>query len=306
MTRITNILVPVDFSRASERAMYYATHLASKFDAKLIAAHIVPALAVMNYAFPDDPVEFETNALAEAKRLLPKEIPAGYRDRLRTETVVKCGDVRDELLGIAADYNVDLVVMGRHGRRSIERFILGSVTENILRRVTAPILTVSARGEEQPAESPFDVPFRRILYATDLSEEGVSGGLHYAVDLARTLGAHLTLVNVIEPAFESESESRARRLGELQEAIEREQGEDLGLTTQVLRGFPHHEIPKCAKETNADLIVINLQSKSLLERALLGATAERVIRSARIPVLSIPAPVAETPIPARLAEVSIC
>jgi nucleotide-binding universal stress UspA family protein len=94
------------------------------------------------------------------------------------------------------------------------------------------------------------------------------------------------------PVFEDEAELHAQRMGELHKAIEREHGSHLGVSTEVVRGIPHHEILKYAEVTNADLIVINLQSKGLLERALLGSTAERVIRSARIPVLSIPGPAA--------------
>jgi len=275
--------------------MHYATHLALKFGAKLTAAHIIPSFPAFSYAFPGDTEEFERKAFLETRRLLPAEIPEAYRDQLNAQTIVKCGDVRDELLGIVAAENVDMIVMGTHGRRNLERFFLGSTTEALLRRVPVPILTVSERGTEQKTELPFDVPFRRILYATDLPE-GNLPGLHYCADLARILGAHLTLLHVMAPrdatSFLDDSELHARRMGELHKAIEREHGGDLSVATEVVQGTPHHEILKFAETTNADLIVINLHSKGLLERALLGSTAERVIRSAQIPVLAIPGPAA--------------
>jgi nucleotide-binding universal stress UspA family protein len=299
MTRISNVLVPIDFSETSKKAMFYAAHLASMFTAKLTAAHIIPDFNAFNYSYPfaGDPAEFEAKALAETKRLLPEEIPANYRDQLHTQTIAKCGDIREELLGIVTDEKVDLVVMGTHGRRSLARHLLGSVTEGLLRRVPVPILTISHRGTQQHADSPFTVPFRRILYATDLSEEGLSGGLHYCTDLARTLGARLTLLHVMHlpetPAFDDEATLQAQRMGDLHKAVQREHGEDLHVTTEVLRGTPHREILKYAESAETDLIVINLQSKGLLERTLLGSTAERVIRSAHIPVLSIPSGAAE-------------
>ena len=296
MTRISNILIPVDFSNASRKAMHYATHLAMRFGAKLTVTHVIPEFAAFNYAFPDDTREFEKQAFLETRRLLPTEIPEAYRDRLNTQTIVKCGDVRDELLSLVGDEKVDLIVMGTHGRRNLERFFLGSTAETMLRRVPVPILTVSQRGTEQQTELAFDIPFRRILYATDLPEANLPG-LHYCADLARTLGAHLTLLHVMAPlgtpTFEDEAETHARRMGELHKAIEREHGGDLGVATEVVQGTPHREILKFAETMNADLIAINLQSKGLLERALLGSTAERVIRSAKIPVLSIPAPAVE-------------
>ena len=291
MTRLSHILAPLDFSEASRKAIHYATHLALRFGAKLTVAHVLPSFSAFNYAFPGDTAEFEKKAFVETRRLLPAEIPAAYREQLDTQTIVKCGDVRDELLGIVTAENVDLVVMGTHGRRNLQRFLLGSTTENLLRHLLVPILTVSERGTEQQTELPFDVPFRRILYATDLPETRLPG-LHYCADFARTLGAHLTLLHVMKPlespVFADEAELHALRMGELHKAIEREHGSHLGIATEVVRGIPHQEILRFAEKTNADLIVINLQSKTLLDRALLGSTAERVIRSAQIPVLSIP------------------
>jgi nucleotide-binding universal stress UspA family protein len=305
MPRISKILVPLDFSKASQKAMYYATHLALKFSAKLTAAHIIPSFAAFNYSVPADLTELEERSLNEVRKQLPEEIPAEYREQLDTETILKTGDVRDELLGIVADENVDLVVMGTHGRRSVGRFLLGSAAENILRRCPVPILTVSQRTAEQQAESPSDVPFRKILYATDLSEDGLSGGLHYAVDLARTLKAHLTLLHVIQlrdnAAFEDTAAIRSHHMAELHKAILREHGEDLAVDTEVLQGTPYHEILKYAEKMSADLIVINLHSKGFFERALLGATAERVIRSASIPVLSIPMDAAAELAPEKVA-----
>jgi nucleotide-binding universal stress UspA family protein len=213
--------------------------------------------------------------------------------------------VPSSAFAIIDEDNADLVVMGTHGRRSVGRFFLGSAAENILRRCRVPILTVSQRTAEQRAEAPFDVPFRKILYATDLSEEGLSGGLHYAVDLARTLEAHLTLLHVIQlrdnAAFEDTSAIRAHHMGELHKAIKREHGEDLAVATEVLQGTPYHEILKYAEKMSADLIVINLHGKGFFERALLGATAERVIRSASIPVLSIPSDAAAELSPEKVA-----
>jgi nucleotide-binding universal stress UspA family protein len=59
-------------------------------------------------------------------------------------------------------------------------------------------------------------------------------------------------------------------------------------STEVVRGVPHEEILKYANASSADLIVITLQGKGFLERALLGSTAERVVRAAQVPVLSLP------------------
>src|SRR5688572_17030749 len=286
-TRITHILVPVDFSGASHHAIHWAGLLALKFGAKLTVAHIVPPLAALNY-FPGDVHEFEKKILAEASQRLPGEIPAACRDRLDTQAIVRAGDVRDELLGILSAEGVDLVVMGTHGRRSLERFVLGSTTESMLRKVPVPILTVSARASGKQMDSPFDVPFHRVLYATDLSEASPAA-LHYCADLARVLGASVTMLHVLDlhgaVAFDNEADIHALLMGRMHKTVGEEHCEGLQIATEVVKGVPHREILKFADTINADLIVINLQSKGLLERALLGATAERVIRSSPTPVL---------------------
>lgn len=290
-TFLTHILVPVDFSRASQEAMRYAVLLAMKFGAKLTAAHIVLSPSVLSYAFPVDTDELEQNVIAQARKQLPEEIPAIYRERLNTQSIVKAGDIQDEILKIIDDEKVDLVVMGTRGRRNLGRFLLGSTTESLLRRVLVPILTVSDAGIEKQAESPFEAPFRRILYATDLSE-ATPAGLHYCAGLVRALGAHLTMLHVMDMhgavTLDSEADIHARLMGRLHKAVGKEQCHDLNISTDVAKGTPYKEILKFADKISSDLIVINLQSKGLLDRALLGSTAERVIRSSPIPVLSIP------------------
>jgi nucleotide-binding universal stress UspA family protein len=271
--------------------MHYGAVLASKFRATLTAAHIVPSFGAFNYAFPGDTYEFEKKVFAEAARQLPNEIPAAYRDKLKTDTVVKAGDVRDELLRTIQTERADLVVMGTHGRRSVERFLLGSTTEDMLRRIPVPVLTVSDRGSGKQAESPFEAPFHRILYATDLSEKSATG-LHYCAELARVLGSQLTMLHVMDlrdtVAFSNEADIHASLMGRLHKAVGKEHCDGLRVATEVVRGVPHRQILEFAEKSGADLIVINLQSKGLLERAVLGSTAERVIRTSAIPVLSIP------------------
>jgi nucleotide-binding universal stress UspA family protein len=291
-TRATHILVPVDFSDASHHALHWAGLLALKFGAKLTVAHIVTPSAAFNYAFSGDIFEFDKKAFAEANERLPREIPAVCRDRLNTQAIVRAGDVRDELLSIISAEGVDLIVMGTHGRRALERFALGSTTERMLRKVPVPILTVSARASGKQMESPFDVPFHRVLYATDLSETSIAA-LHYCADLARVLGASVTMLHVLDlhgaVTFDNEADIHALLMGRMHKTVGKEHCEGLLITPEVVKGVPYREILKFAEKTSADLIVINLQSKGLLERALLGSTAERVIRSSTTPVLSIPA-----------------
>jgi nucleotide-binding universal stress UspA family protein len=285
MIHIKTIMVPVDFSETSKKAVNYGLSLALQFNAHLVLAHVSP---------------FTSRAEEEARLL--DLIPFDCREALHTEIVVKSGEVRQEILEIVQEKEVDLVVMGTHGRKYLERLLLGSVTERMLRKLHIPVLTVSHLDPEKEILTPGAVPFERILYATDLTE-GSQAGLELSVRLARGLDARLTVAHVIHPldavfqgmetaAYLPEIVNEARaQVGErLARFVARVSDGRVPITTVVAGGIPYETINRLAAESKADLIVINLQSRGMLERALLGSTAERVIRTAAVPVLSLPLP----------------
>ena len=287
MIHIKKILVPVDFSEASKKAVTYGVSLALEFKARLVLAHIAP---------------YDTVAYEGAKEHLLQLIPADYRDWFDYEIVVKSGEVRQEILGIVQDTEIDLVVMGSRGRSYFERMLLGSVTERMLRKLNVPILTVSHLDPDKEIHTAEPVPLRRLVYATDLTE-GSETGLEFSIRLARGLDARLTVVHVIQPmdaamrsietaAFFPDyvGEIRAQAAERLNRMVALVSDGTVPITTVITEGVAYESINNIATEQNADLIVINLQSKGRLERVLLGTTAERVIRTATVPVLSLPLP----------------
>ena len=287
MIRLHNIMVPVDFSEPSKTAVNYGLSLALEFEAKLVLAHIA---------------RFDKETYEGAKERLMDLIPPELRERLHFETVVKAGDVRGEILGIVREKEIDLVVMGSHGRGYFERMVLGSVTERMLRQLPVPVLTVSHLDSERKIHAPGVVPLKRIVYATDLSDES-EPGLKFSMRLARGLDAKLTVVHVIDPlsagflgeqtaGYLPEYASNIRALSEefLDRVVALESDGRVPITTAIGEGTPYIVINEIAGECKADLIVINLHGKGRLERALLGSTAERVVRTAAVPVLSLPQP----------------
>jgi nucleotide-binding universal stress UspA family protein len=290
------ILVPVDFSEPSKKAVTYGLSLAEQFDAKLIIAHIVPESTALLYAFPTELTEVEKEQYAKAKNEINNLVPADRAVGLNLQTIVKIGNVESEVLGIVKDEAIDLVVLGTHGRRRLGRWFIGSVTEHMLRKVPVPVLTVSHLEPERHDVGL--VSLRRILYATDLSESSITGFQH-AIEFARANGATLTVMHAIDdedrllwgPAWMAHldraklTEQMRNRLDEL---VERAKPSEIQIKTLVLEGKPFRKILEVAENYGMDIIVLNLQSKGVLERALLGSTAERVVRLASVPVLSVP------------------
>jgi nucleotide-binding universal stress UspA family protein len=200
------------------------------------------------------------------------------------------------LLGIVKDDGIDLVVMGTHGRRHLGRWFIGSVTEHMLRNVPIPVLTVSHVEAERHAIGL--VALKHILFATDLSESSTIG-LRYAAELARGAGAKLTVMHVVDTddhmlwgptviAYLDRAKLVEERRQKLHDFIRQETVPGVVVDGVTLSGKPFRKIVEYAEAENIDVIVLNLQSKNIMERALLGATAERVVRLARTPVLSIP------------------
>ena len=287
MIRIQNILVPVDFSEASKRAVNYGLSLALEFKSRLILAHIA---------------HYDPAAYDKAKSDLMELIPPDCRDPLTFEIIVKSGDVRSELMGIVQDKEIDLVIMGTRGRSYFERMLLGSVTDRMLRKLHVPILTVSHLDPEREIHTPGPVPLRKILYATDLAN-GSEEGLKFSIRLAHGLDTSLLVAHVvqfadgafhgIEPAaFSADyaNEIRARAEERLNRLVALVSDGSVPISTALAEGVPYETVNRLAEQYKADLIIINLQNKGLLERAVLGATAERVIRTATAPVLSLPLP----------------
>jgi nucleotide-binding universal stress UspA family protein len=307
MIRLAKILAPVDFSEPSKKTVRYGASLALKFNAQLLLAHIVPRYHVMDVAFPAETFELDKQSYERAKDLMGELVPAEYGDKVSVEKIIKTGDVRDEILGIVQNENVDLVVMGSHGRRPFERMFLGSVTEKLLRKLPVPVLTVAHIDPHKEIHGPEPIPLKRILFATDLSE-GFETSLRFSIRLARSLECGLTVVhalNVMEQSFEGGEMAvymptyRAGIRKQFEERLNRavmvNSDPAVPITSVFTDGVPYKAVNSVAEETNADLIVINLQSKGRLERALLGSTAERLIRTAVVPVLSLPVPMSYAP-----------
>ncbi len=287
MIHIKKVMVPVDFSEASKKGVNYGLSLALEFEARLVLANIVP---------------YDSLAYLTAKAHLLDLIPAELRERLDFELIVKSGDVRQELLGIVEEKEIDLVVMGSRGRSHVQRLLLGSVTERMLRKLHVPVLTVSHLEPERELHKPGPVPLKKLLYATDLAD-GSEAGMEFSIRLARGLNAHLTVVHVVQPLDAAiygietagylpdyATEARAQASERLNRLVGLVSDGSVPITTVLADGVAYERIHALAAGQNADLVVINLQGKGRLDRALLGTTAERVIRTATVPVLALPLP----------------
>jgi nucleotide-binding universal stress UspA family protein len=145
MIRLERILVPTDFSEASGCALRYGRALAEAFSASLHVLHVVENLVAHAWtaevyvtALPGLLEEVQRDATDRLQRLFsPAE-----REALRAALAVVVGSPFLEILRYARAHDIDLIVMGTHGRGPVEHMLLGSVAEKVVRKAGCPVLTV--------------------------------------------------------------------------------------------------------------------------------------------------------------------
>jgi nucleotide-binding universal stress UspA family protein len=287
MVWIKNILCPVDFSPPSLSAANYAIALASNYEAKLHFLHVVsPTLySADQYAFNVGEIvaTLEKEAARQMKKLARKAAAAGvtFKQEVRT------GDVEYEIRKMMKSAKADFLVMGTHGHRGLEKWFLGSVTERMLRRSVIPLLTIrgTARIQSPPA-------LKRILVTTDFSE-GTNRALDYAFSIAQECQAKITLMHVIDERAPDTLEAGELSLAasarqQLEKLIPEEALDWCDSAVRVEFGNPYQVISNTLASDNIDLLVMNIHGKGMLDRALLGSTAERLVRAARCPIMLVP------------------
>jgi nucleotide-binding universal stress UspA family protein len=144
MIKIQNILVPTDFSDASEPALVYGRTLARTFNARLHVVHVVDN--VLMFAGLDgysaDIATVLTDMAADAEKRILTCLTADDWREPKTVTDVLTGTPADEIAAYAKKANIDLIVMGSHGRGFISALLMGRVAEKVVRIAPCPVLTV--------------------------------------------------------------------------------------------------------------------------------------------------------------------
>jgi nucleotide-binding universal stress UspA family protein len=291
MIELKSILCPVDFFPASEHALRYAMALAENYKSRLSVLHVVSPVMPSSYEFTVDTGDLVAAFKEHALERVAEMKSEAARRQIAAETFVRVGDVEETLRNAVVETKADLVVMGTHGRRGFERWFLGSVTERFLRRSTVPVLSMA----ETAVNTPVPPNVGRILVTTDFSG-GAADAMNFAFAIAQEAPAHVTLLHVVEQPPER-AQSAEEIAGILREHLDSMVPPGVRdwctVEADVRIGTPYQRILAVASEDHADLIVMNIHGKGLIDRAVMGSTAERVIRGAECPVLSIPAPDAD-------------
>jgi universal stress protein A len=144
----SHILVPTDFSPASEAALAYATDVASRFSARVSLLHIVTDPKATGFWTPEVYVPasppIQERFLREARQRLENALTADERARFSVTIEARIGAAAVGIQDFAREQKVDLIVMGTHGRTGLAHLLLGSVAERVVRSSPCPVLTTHA------------------------------------------------------------------------------------------------------------------------------------------------------------------
>ena len=144
-------MLPTDFSECASYALSYATSFARSYGAKLICVHVIePIVPTVGYSGLSEPLpvadiseQLEDTATRELPKIAAHEECAG----LDVEEVVAHGDAASEIVRVARERNVDLIVISSHGRTGLGRILFGSTAESVVRHAHCPVLVVKPSEE---------------------------------------------------------------------------------------------------------------------------------------------------------------
>jgi Universal stress protein UspA and related nucleotide-binding proteins len=278
---IKRILVPADLSPQSVISLQYARFFAERFKSALTLLYVDPIVFPVNMPGTELPLYYASTP--EHIAALEKEVRTYADDALQGVSYEVAAVVGEPVPMIVREEEAraaDLVIMATHGLRGWRRLILGSVTEGVLRGSDSPVLSVNrSEGRLRTPD-----PVKRILCPVNFTDTA-RASLEYASHLAAAFDCELAVVHVIE------DEERMHKLAapvDVRKWIDPAVQNRCTYREIVLRGGAAERVLDCAEDLGADLIVIGAQHKRFRDETVIGTTTERLVRFARVPVLSVP------------------
>jgi nucleotide-binding universal stress UspA family protein len=286
---LKNILFLTDFSEPSVMALPFAAMIARNYGAQVTALHVVVP-SVYNFTIPE-----------MAASLLDAEDDAAKMEMSRVEaglTGLPCDTIIERNTGVwpalskrLEQGDIDLIVMGTHGRTGLKKALLGSSAEEVFRRATVPVLTI---GPAVRTGGHNGGRFKCVLFPTDFNAVSNSAA-SYATSLAQENRSRLILLHVLL----SPKLGKANKSTELSvvEALHRVEdllapGAELWCRPEpmVVHGEPGAQILATADRYSADLIVLGVRGMDMLTELATRAeraTAYEVVAHAHCPVLTV-------------------
>jgi nucleotide-binding universal stress UspA family protein len=304
--QIRSILVPIDFSKPSLRAIECALPLVNKFGAQLHLVHVFAP----EYPFASTaamPLIVPELEVGKRVRRHLRDLARKYSLRLGHENIHALrGRPFEEICRLARERSIDLIITSTRGLTGLKHLALGSTAERIVRYSPCPVLVLrqfdrNGKTGRNGKITKGQLSFRKILVPIDFSDCSMKG-VAYAKSLAGKFGSKLVLLHSVAiqyyvsideyarfdfPQLMQQAEKAARnQMGDLVEKADWDGVAEVETSMQI--GHAGQQICARAIDHHADVIVTSTHGTTGFKHVLLGSTAEYVVRHASCPVLVVP------------------
>ncbi|EMA56113.1 UspA domain protein [Halococcus thailandensis JCM 13552] len=252
-------------------------------------------LSVVNeHSYSTDFAEFDSladdqrDALIEeaTDNLRPLEDLAA-KNTVPFESSIEHGIPHQAILDDADEHDIDMVAMGTHGRTGLERILIGSVTERVVRTSDVPVLTTRTAPDERSS-------YDNVLIPTDGSD-AASAAIDHGLAIAERYDATVHVLSVVDVSsfagsynvasiIEAWKDDCERAVTEVAEAAE---SRGIDVTTEVKQSTPYRAIKAYVENEGIDLVAMGTHGRTGLERYLVGSVTTRTVRTSDVPVLTV-------------------
>ena len=293
-TGFKSIVVPIDFSQTSIKALDYAIALAGEFGSQIHLIHVLESPSVFNSTSQPSYAIWDKEAKKSATARLAELVDEKVDEWTTVNSEVRSGRAYKTICEAAREEKADLIVIGTHGFTGLKHLLLGSTAERVIRHTPCSVLTV--RTQQVRNAKPVVKP-KKILVPTDFSKPAEEA-LQSAVALAKHYQAQLHLRYVVPVHYGAgennqidyrwlevdEMEAGQKKLAALSKTL---LAKKISVKTEIRRGRPSLEITEAAEKLGADLIALSTHGRTGWQHALLGSTTEEVVSHSLCPVLVV-------------------
>jgi nucleotide-binding universal stress UspA family protein len=271
------IIVPIDFSEHSEYALKTAAKIAKKYNAEILALHMLELSEMMLSA--SDGLQSQKAAffLQLAEQKFEEFLNKDYLSDIKVTPIIKHFKVFSEVNDVAQKHKADLIVMGSHGASGLKEFFIGSNTERVVRNADVPVLVVK--------NDVTDVNFDVVVFACDFSEDTISAYLK-AKQLFDKVDTKMYLVHVNLPndRFMSTLEIEKKAVNFFTKA---EQNLDKMKDVCYVCDYTVEEgVLNCANKIGADLVIVPTHGRKGLAHFFEGSIGEDLANHSTLPVMT--------------------
>ncbi|WP_273838594.1 universal stress protein [Halococcus sp. PRR34] len=282
------ILLPTDGSNGATAAFDYVLDIAAMHDATVHILNVADTTRDSVIQIQGDVIDVLEQ---EGEQIVRDAADRAHQRGITTVTEVLQGEPYSTILDYAELRDVDVIAMPTHGRQGLERLLLGSTTERVVRRAESPVLTIRPDSDVTVTH-----PYQNVLVPTDGSDcarEALETGVDVAT--AETAGLHLlSVVDVTSLGVDVRIQMKVKFLEENATEIVEDATEfamdasvDPVSGSVVLGTSIHDEILSYVDEHDVDLVVLGTHGRTGFDRYMLGSVTEKLVRTSPIPVLTV-------------------